>query len=183
MEYFKANPLRDIPTAEIVDWAVQECERQTGKKFRDPDRMIRQLAQQGHLMKLSNGWYRYDPDNVVIRELEDFPPAVKKQVLERDNYSCVICGMGLKNNIDVYVDHIIAKDMGGRGTLENGQTLCGVHNNQKKNYGRTESAKRLFIQWYDTAKELEDIANSQFFADILKVYEKHNVNGQIKWKE
>jgi len=42
--------------------------------------------------KISKGVYKYDPDFVVNRELEDFTEQQKKQILERDNYKCVIVG-------------------------------------------------------------------------------------------
>ena len=65
MEYFKKNPRRDIKHPEIVDWVVSEYKKRTGKVFRDPDRGIRSLSQDGLLVKVSKGVYRYDPDLVV----------------------------------------------------------------------------------------------------------------------
>lgn len=57
MEYFKNNPRRDIKHPEIVDWVVAEYQRRTGKVFRDPDRGIRRLAQDGLLIKVKKGIY------------------------------------------------------------------------------------------------------------------------------
>ncbi|GMV77255.1 MAG: hypothetical protein AMXMBFR79_03900 [Chitinophagaceae bacterium] len=37
-------------------------EKRIGEVFRDPDRGIRKLAQQGQLIKVGKGIYRYDPD-------------------------------------------------------------------------------------------------------------------------
>ena len=72
MEYFKKNPRRDIKHPEIVDWVVEEYKKRTGKVFRDPDRAIRKLSQTGLLIKISKGIYKYDPDFVARKELEDF---------------------------------------------------------------------------------------------------------------
>ncbi len=47
LAYFKQHPKRKIAHPEIVDWCEAEYMRQTGKKFRDPDRAIRKLHQQG----------------------------------------------------------------------------------------------------------------------------------------
>lgn len=47
MEYFMRNPNRDIQHPEIVDWAVAEYKKRANKVFRDPDRAIRKLAQEG----------------------------------------------------------------------------------------------------------------------------------------
>ena len=93
-EYFIKNPNRDIPHAEIVDWLVAEYKKRTGGVFRDPDRGIRKLAQQGFLIKIAKGIYKYDPDFVMMRNLEDFTEAQKLMIKKRDNYRCVICGAG-----------------------------------------------------------------------------------------
>ena len=68
--------------------------KRTGKVFRDPDRAIRKLSQEGQLIKINKGVYKYDPDFVHNRELEDFTPAQKEEIFKRDNYRCVICGRG-----------------------------------------------------------------------------------------
>ena len=57
MEYFKRNPNREIAHPEIVDWAVAEYKRRTGEVFRDPDRAIRKLSQEGQLIKIRKGVY------------------------------------------------------------------------------------------------------------------------------
>lgn len=62
MEFFKKNPNRDIKHPEIVDWVTEQWKKRIGEVFRDPDRGIRKLAQQGQLIKVGKGIYRYDPD-------------------------------------------------------------------------------------------------------------------------
>ena len=99
MEYFKKNPRRDIKHPEIVDWVVAEYKRRTGKVFRDPDRGIRSLSQSGLLIKIAKGVYRYDPDFVIKRDLEDFTPAQKEAIMKRDNYRCVVCGRGVAEGV------------------------------------------------------------------------------------
>ncbi len=94
MEFFTKNPKRNIKHPEIVDWVAEEWKKRTGVVLRDPDRQIRQLSQKGLLQKISKGVYRYDPDFVVNRELEDFTAAQKAEILKRDGYRCVVCGQG-----------------------------------------------------------------------------------------
>ena len=60
MEFFKANPKRDISHPEVVDWVSAEWQKRTGKVFRDPDRGIRSLHQRGYLQKIAKGVYRYE---------------------------------------------------------------------------------------------------------------------------
>ncbi len=182
MEYFKKHSKRDIKHPEIVDWVVAEYKKRTGEVFRDPDRGIRNLSQKGLLIKVSKGVYRYDPDFVVNKELEDFTQAQKEEIMKRDNYHCVVCGRGREHGVEIQVDHIKPKDQGGKATIDNGETLCAQHNFQKKNYKQTESGKRFFMRLYEAAKKNNDKSLQGFCAQILEVYEKNDVNGHIVWE-
>ena len=183
MEYFKKNPKREIRHPEIVDWVVEEYRKRTGKVFRDPDRSIRKLSQQGYLIKINKGVYKYDPDFVNNRKLDDFTPAQKEQIFKRDNYRCVICGRGRADGVEIQADHIKPKELGGEAEIENGQTLCAQHNFQKKYYKQTETGKRMFIRLYELAKKNKDKMLIKFCEDVLKVYEQDNIDGHIVWEK
>jgi len=183
MEYFRNNPCRDIPHPEVVDYVVAEFFKRTNTVFRDPDRQIRKLHQSGFLIKVAKGIYRFDPDLIQERDLEDFNQAQKEFILKRDGYRCVICGKGKIDGVDLQVDHIKPKDKGGKATIENGQTLCASHNFRKKNYKQTETGKKMFIRLYEAAKSIDDIETVKFCSEILEVFEKNNMNGHIEWKK
>jgi len=183
MEYFINNPNRDIRHPEIVDWVTSAFLKRTGKVFRDPDRQIRQLSQKGFLIKVSKGSYRYEPDLVHKRELDDFTAAQKKEIMERDEYKCVICGKGIKDGVEMHIDHIKPKDFGGKATIENGQTLCAQHNFLKKNFKQTETGKKMFIRLYELAKNEGNQELLRFCTDVLETYEKHNINDHIVWEK
>lgn len=183
MEYFKSNPHREIPHPEIVDAVSKEYEEKTGNKFRDPDRAIRQLHQKGFLIKVKKGVYKYDPDLVQQVKLEDFTPAQKEIILKRDGYKCVICGKGIAEGVELHVDHIKPKDLGGEAIIENGQTLCAQHNFNKKNLKQTETGKKMFIRLYELAKIKNEAELLKFTEEILEVYERNNMNGHIVWKK
>jgi hypothetical protein len=183
MEYFKKNPNRNIKHPEIVDWATNEWLKRTGKVFRDPDRGIRSLSQHGLLIKVAKGVYRYDPDLVQNRELEDFTETQKKEILQRDHYQCVVCARGTKEGVELHVDHRTPKDQGGKATIENGETLCGTHNYLKKNFGQTEFAKKFFIKLYETAKSNNDKKMQDFCYQILEVYEKNKMDDHRVWEK
>ncbi len=180
-EYFLENPNKDIAHPEIVDWATSEYERRTGLKLRDPDRAIRKMAQNGFLIKVGKGIYRYDPDFVQNRQLEDFTPQQKAEIFKRDDYKCVICGLGGKDGVEIHADHIKPKDFGGKAEVENGQTLCSAHNFRKKNYKQTETGKKMFIRLYELARKIDDKETMRFCAEVLKVFEMNDVNGHIEW--
>ncbi len=183
MEYFKSHAARDIKHPDVVDWVVAEYKRRTEKVFRDPDRAIRKLAQEGKLIKIKKGVYKYDPTFETNRELEDFSPEQKEEIFKRDNYRCVVCGKGKADGIEIQADHIKPKDLGGKATIENGQTLCAQHNFQKKNYKQTETGKRMFIRLYELAEKSNDKQLKDFCAEVLDVYEKRNINCHIVWKK
>src|SRR3989338_7378377 len=176
MEYFKKNPNRDIKHPEIVDWVVSEYKKRTGKVFRDPDRAIRKLSQEGMLIKIKKGVYKYDPDFVRNRKLRDFTPEQKEAIFKRDGYKCVECGKGLRDGVEIHADHIKPRDFGGDSTIENGQTLCAQHNFQKKNYNQTQTGKKMFIRLYELAKKVKDKELQEFCSDVLNVYEKRGIN-------
>ena len=183
VEFFMENPNRNIGHPEVVDWVVSEFKKRTGGVFRDPDRGIRKLAQSGFLIKVSKGVYKYDPDHVENRELEDFTSAQRNEILERDGYKCVVCGRGKAEGVELHVDHIKPKDLGGEATIENGQTLCAQHNFMKKNFKQTETGKKMFIRLYELSKSQHDESLQRFCAEILEVFEKNNINGHIEWKK
>ena len=183
IEYFKKHPNKDLSHGPVVDWVEEECKKIYGRKPRDTWRAIRKLHQEGFLIKVKKGVYKYDPDYVSKKELDDFTPELKRLILERDGYKCVICGRTEKEGYELHVDHILPKDKGGKATLENGQTLCSICNFRKKNYNQTESGKKMFIKLWETAKRLGDEKTQNFCEEILNTYEKYNINGHIEWKK
>jgi len=181
-DYFYAHPNEDLKHGPIVDWVTEEWLKTHKSPPRDPWRAIRALHQQGFLIKVKKGVYRYDPASVNQRELEDFTPEQKEEIFRRDNYRCVICGRGPQNGYEIHADHIIPKDLGGKAEISNGQTLCSIHNFRKKNYKQTETGKKMFIHLYELSKELGDKNTMQFCEEILETFEKHHINDHIEWK-
>ena len=118
MEYFRKNLNQNIQHPGIVGWVVQEYKKRTGKVFRDPDRAIRKLSQQGQLIKIAKEVYKYDPNFINNRELEDFSPQQKAEIFKRDNFRCVICGRGKAEGIDIHADHIKPKEFGEKLKLK-----------------------------------------------------------------
>ncbi|MDR0486491.1 MAG: HNH endonuclease [Elusimicrobiota bacterium] len=182
-EFFVKNPNRDIKHPEVVDWLTAEYKKRTGNIFRDPDRGIRKLHQEGFLIKIEKGVYRYNPQNVRYRDLEDFTQKQKEDILKRDGYKCVQCGRGLKEGVELHIDHVKPKDLGGKAVLENGQVLCSRCNFLKKNLKQTESGKKMFIRMYELAKKDKNDEVMKFASAILKCFEDYDVNGHIEWKK
>lgn len=182
LEYFLTHPSQDLEHGPVVDWVTEQWLNDHPSPPRDPWRAIRRLHQKGILIKVRKGVYRYDPSIADERELEDFTPEQKAEIFRRDNYRCVICGRGREDGYELHADHIIPKHLGGKAIIENGQTLCSIHNFRKKNYQQTETGKRLFIRLYELARSIGDIEMIHFCEEILSVFEKHHINDHIEWK-
>jgi predicted restriction endonuclease len=179
-EYFQAHPYQDLNHGPVVDWVEDQYFALYHQKPRDTWRAIRQLSQKGELIKVKKGIYRYDPNFVRDVTLFDFPSHIKEEIFRRDNYRCVVCGRGRAEGLEICADHIKPKDFGGDNSIDNGQTLCTMHNLQKHNYSQTESGKRFFIKLYEQAKAQNDEKVIKFCEDIFNVYEEHDINGHIK---
>lgn len=183
-EYYSAHPGKNIPHHKSVPWLYSEYEKRAGKKFADPDRGIRSLADKGFLKYVKKGVYRYNENYKKDKILSDFTPKQKEEIKKRDGYKCVVCGKGKKDGVELHVDHIDSRQKGGEATtVDNGMTLCGPHNYWKKNLGQTESAKKMFIRFYSLAKQRNSKELMKFFSEILSIYERHGVNGHIEWKK
>ena len=179
MEYFMAHPHQDLPHGPVVDWVSEQYSAEQGSMPRDPWRTIRQLHQEGKLIKVAQGIYKYDPNYSHDLELYEFPAHIKKAIWERDNYRCVVCGLGPEDGISLAVDHKKPKDKGGTNAIENGQTLCYEHNLLKRNYSQTEAGKRYFIEMYHTALENQDERMIAFCRAVFDVYDEYKVDGHI----
>jgi hypothetical protein len=95
----------------------------------------------------------------------------------------LVCGLGREHGLEIHVDHIKPKDLGGKAEISNGQTLCAIHNFRKKNYGQTETGKKMFIRLYEASKSIGDEKTMAFCQEVLEVYDQCNINGHIKWEK
>ncbi|MBU2597747.1 MAG: HNH endonuclease [Actinobacteria bacterium] len=179
MKYFMDHPNKELKHGPVVDWVTEQWLEEHDTPPRDPWRSIRKLHQEGKLIKVKKGVYKYDPDHVQEIELWDFPPKIKEDILKRDNYRCVVCGRDKKDGVELVVDHIKPKDRDGTNDSENGQTLCTEHNLMKKNYSQTEAGKRYFIKIYKKAVVENDERMINFCKCVFECYDRHEINGHI----
>ena len=179
MEFFMHHPNQELRHGPVVDWVAGQWLREHDEPPRDPWRAIRKLHQEGKLIKVRKGIYKYDPDYVHESELREFSARAKQAILVRDNYRCVVCGRGKEDGVELVVDHIRPKDRGGRNEIKNGQTLCAEHNLLKKNYSQTEAGKRYFIRMYEKAVETDDHRMISFCTSVFDVYDEFAINGHI----
>ncbi len=58
---------------------------------------------------------------------------LRQQIMERDNYTCQICGRYMPDKFGLHIDHIIPVSKGGKTIPSNLQVLCSKCNGQKSN--------------------------------------------------
>lgn len=88
----------------------------------------------GHAIIESRAWYEWhwhrgiDPDKVR----PSIPQWMRQKVIERDGYSCGLCGGDVEPN-DVHIDHIHPWSLGGKHEFDNLQVAHSTCNIRKGN--------------------------------------------------
>lgn len=130
--------------------------------YRDLNNQFSQSQRQYRETQNQYEQYRSGVEAEVLKEKEvekrrRVTPTLKKTVLERDNYTCQICGIskgyidhyipGLGDYLRLEVDHIKSVKSGGSGdSADNLQTLCW-RCNAKKSGDRTNAETARIITW------------------------------------
>ena len=58
-------------------------------------------------------------------------PSLRLAVMERDNYTCQICGKVMRDKVGLQIDHIIPINKGRKTVKDNLQVLCNICNGRK----------------------------------------------------
>lgn len=58
-------------------------------------------------------------------------PELRRMIMERDNYTCQICGKYMPDEVGLHIDHIIPVAAGGKSAASNLQVLCSKCNGRK----------------------------------------------------
>ena len=66
----------------------------------------------------------HDQRKLMTREL-------RKQIMERDNYTCQTCGKYMPDEVGLHIDHIVPISRGGKSVPSNLQVLCDKCNLSK----------------------------------------------------
>jgi len=77
---------------------------------------------------------------VTRRARESIPAEVRRQIYQRDSYTCVLCGLigegrtHSEKTKGFEIDHIKPNAAGGDSSIQNLQVLCRKCNNSKRHY-------------------------------------------------
>ena len=83
MEYFVNHPNEELPHGPVVDRVTERYQEEHGNPPRDPWRTIRQFHQEGKLIKIKKGIYKYDPDHVHEVTLFEFSPRDREAIFDQ----------------------------------------------------------------------------------------------------
>ncbi len=151
------DKLRDFFRAHVGETVDME-QLQEAAGISEWARRVRELREQEG-MQISSHLDRTDlkPGQYILESLESAPSSgetiprrIAFEVMERDGYTCQICGAGAgdkdpfapNRRIRLHVDHIKPKTHGGPIELDNLRTLCHNCNQNKRN---TEAASETAL--------------------------------------
>ena len=84
-----------------------------------------QIVSFEELDMLYNKWLNGKKYEITIEvERSKMTDNLRYNVLKRDNFTCVLCGVSSKDGAKLHVDHIIPIAKGGKTVMSNLQTLC-----------------------------------------------------------
>ena len=63
---------------------------------------------------MRKGVYRYEPNSLKIKILNNFTGQQKQQIFKRDQNKCVICGKVREDRVELHVDHIKPQSLGAK---------------------------------------------------------------------
>lgn len=69
---------------------------------------------------------------ITQKNSRNIPKSIRVDVLRRDNYRCLFCGVSAKK-AELQIDHVIPFSQGGSNDINNLQTLCSDCNLGKSN--------------------------------------------------
>ena len=58
-------------------------------------------------------------------------PELRRQIQQRDDYTCQVCGKRMPDGVGLHIDHIVPISKGGKTVPSNLQVLCSVCNGSK----------------------------------------------------
>ena len=100
---------------------------------------------------------------VVRGEVSD---SLRYDILNRDNFTCVLCGASAKQGVRLHVDHIIPIAKGGKSIPQNLRTLCERCNigksDKTEGSAQTEQSEQI-CKWCGSKLSLRQGKNGEFY--------------------
>ena len=86
---------------------------------------------------------------LALVERGEVSDSLRYDILNRDNFTCVICGASAREGARLHVDHIVPIAKGGKSTSENLRTLC-----ERCNIGKSDKIEEVNCsEYYGSCEE------------------------------
>ena len=151
--YFEANVGVIISTRDLQKVAGTSEYARRIRELRDQEGM--QIRSHHDRHDLKPGQYILENLNRIPKAEAAISPPLRLQILERDGYTCQLCGAGPNDpdpyypnrNTRLHVDHITPVSQGGTDDPDNLRTLCSTCNQGRSNIQTpSESALNLIAR-------------------------------------
>ena len=137
--YFEMNVGRIITTQELSKiGGISEYARRI-RELRDDEGM--QISSHNDDPSLKPGEYILRDLKRIPKMGRDITPQLRNQILERNGYTCQLCGAGPgdadpcnpERKVRLHIDHVLPKSQGGTDEPVNLRVLCSVCNQTRAN--------------------------------------------------
>lgn len=151
--YFEEHVGQVVHTDDVAQVAgIREYARRI-RELRNDEGM--QISTHNDRHDLKPGEYRLETLERLPVAAEDVSPGLRNVVLERDGFTCQLCGAGVGDSdavnqgrsVRLHVDHIVPLSQGGKTEADNLRTLCSTCNQGRSNIQTpSESALNLLAR-------------------------------------
>ena len=151
-----ALQIQEAVGSEVTEWARRLRELRNDEGWKISSHNDRSDLQPGQYVLEETppepGSYAFEPTISARR---------RAQVLERNGYTCQMCGIGAGDTMDdgrkarLHVGHIVDRDHGGSNTLTNLRALCSQCNQGAKNIAQEPPSHSLVLATVRRATEAD----------------------------
>lgn len=121
-------------------YTVEVPDQETSWSWEEVSQRVQKLADIGFETTLSK--------HHAADQRKLMSPALRRQIMERDDYTCQSCGKRMPDEVGLQIDHIVPVSKGGKSVPTNLQVLCSKCNGRKGNRSAKPKAKET-SSWID----------------------------------
>ena len=173
MAHFKKHPRQALALDDWTDDLARQYKAQTGYTARHFRSVARRLYGDGRLERVGRGVYKYDPDVIPKPRFSGFTAKQKRAIRQRDEYRCVVCGLGSAHGVRLYVDFLDPNLPDRAADIVNGAIFCLRHSPGKKNLTLLEMIMMDLDTLSEQVKNAESSRKLGFYEEIVEICEKY----------
>ena len=172
MAHFKKHPNQALALDDWSDEVARQYKEQTGKTAYHLRAIVRRLYWDGKLERVGRGVYKYDPDAVPKRRFLRFTAKQRREIRDRDEDRCVVCGLGPIHGVRVYVD-FLDPNLPRTADIVNGAVFCARHSPSKSNLSMMDMIMMDLRAFSELAENAEGKEKPGFYEEIGEICRKY----------